>query len=231
MNIKNPIKSYLVKSAKANSKPVLIALLVFLIVGLILVIGRITPVFKSIFSEHLLRELVVDLPVKAVGLIVPIILMFKNKSHSEWHEAYPDMPMSKKNFTTAIYLEMFLSALVAVPVLVVIWVVASLVDPNIVESILTTGVFALGVMFFIPWVMTALIFTLQFTKLLEINDGAVLLFGSVLVAFWLGVGLQSLLFALVVPHALASVICAFIGLIIILIGWKITASLYEKVDL
>ena len=231
MNTKNPIKGYLVQSAKTNKKPILFALFAILVAGLVLVIGRITPVFANIFSEHILREFVVDLPVKVVGLVVPFILVFKSKSHAEWHELHPDIPISKKKFAVAIYLEMFLSTFVAIPVLIVIWIVAGLIDPSIVESILTTGVFALGVMFFIVWVMTALIFTLQFTKLVEINDGTTLLCVSFLAAFGLGLGLQSLLFSTETPPMLAAVICAFIGLIMLLIGWAITARLYQKVDL
>ena len=45
------------------------------------------------------------------------------------------------------------------------------------------------------------------------------------------IGLQMLLQSMEVAYMLAAVICAFIGLILILIGRAITARLYEKIDL
>jgi hypothetical protein len=227
VNTRNSIKYYLANSARTNGKPIFIFLIIFLVVGIIFAIGRSTSLFASLFSEHLLSEFVVDLPVKAAALIVPTILFIKSKSHKEWQEAHHDIP--KKDFTTAIYLEIFIASFVAVPVLFIIWIAAVLVDPSVIENILTIGVFNLGACFFWIWMMTALIYTLQFTKLANIREGAVLYVVCLFASLWLTVKLQSSLFSAGMP--VAALICAFAGLIVLVVGRAITARLYKNFNL
>ena len=92
---------------------------------------------------------------------------------------------------------------------------------------MSIGVFNLGAVLFVAWVMTALIFILQFTKLAD-EVLLIVCFGGSLGA---AIGLQMLLHSMEVPYMLAAIICAFIGLILILIGRAISARLYEKIDL
>ncbi|MCL1862230.1 MAG: hypothetical protein FWF78_01540 [Defluviitaleaceae bacterium] len=228
MCAKTPIKSYLAIQLRTHRKSVVIALITILIVGVALAIGRAIPAITNIFSEHMLNEFVVDIPVKLVILTVPIILFFKSKTHKEWQEAHQDIQITKKDFATATYLEIFLSTFVGVPVLFTIWIVAVLVDHSIIENILTIGVFNLGAGFFLIWMMTALVYTLRFTKLAKINQGAVLLVICLFASLWTTMGLQSLLFSMEMPFAMKAVICMLIGLVVIVIGWSITTKLYAK---
>jgi len=231
MTAKNPIKHYLAWSARTNGKIIIIALVIILVAGLALAIARGIPSIANQFSEHMLNEFIVDIPVKLVILVVPCILLFKSKTHKEWQELHKDISITKKDYVTATYLEIFLSTFISLPVLLIIWIVAVLVDSSVSENILTIGVFNLGAGFFLIWMMTALVYTLQFTKLVKINDGAVLLVVCLFASLWTTMGFQSLLFLAEIPSLLKGAICALAGLVILLIGRAITAKLYEKVDL
>jgi len=233
MNTTNPIKHYLAQTVRTNGKWVLIAWSGVLVFGLILATARVLPPIQNLFSEHILGEFVVDLPVKAAFLIIPLILIVRSKSHKEWQEA--NLTITKKKFSTALYLEIFLFTFLGIPALIIIWLVAGLIDPTIIERIFITGILASGEMFLWVWLMTTLIYTLQFTPLGEISEGSVLVAVSLLGSLWLVVSLQNTLWYVVddmgvsIPIVVATYV--FIGLIILVIGRTITAKLYEKVDL
>jgi len=235
MNIKNPIKHYLVQSLRKNGKWILVAWIGVLIVGLILATIRVFPPITNLFSEHILGEFVVDIPLKLAFIVIPIILFYRSKTHKKWQEDNPYSPITKKDFTTAIYLEIFLSTFVGIFALVIIWIVAGLVDPAIIDRILRVGIFSLGEGFLWVWLMATLIYTLQFTPIVKIAQGAVLLSASLLGSLQVVVRLQNiswrLIDAVVMPIPLMVVTYISAGLIILIIGWAITAKLYEKVDL
>ena len=235
MNTKNPIKHYLSQSVRTNRKWVFFAWISILAFGLILATIRVLPPIASLFSEHILGEFVVDLPVKTAFLVIPLILIVRSKSHKKWQEANPDVPITKKNFSTALYLEIFLSIFLGVPALIITWIVAGLIDPVIVERIFITGILASGEMFLWVWLMTTLIYTLQFTPLVKVGDGSVLVAAGLLGSLWVVVSLQNTLWYSIneigVPIPLVVAIYMFVALLILVIGWVITAKVYEKVDL
>jgi hypothetical protein len=231
MTAKNPIKHYLAWATRTNGKIIIIALVIILVAGLALAIARGIPPIENQFSEHMLNEFIVDIPVKLVILVAPIILLFKSKTRKEWQELHKDISITKKDYATATYLEIFLSTFISLPVLLIIWIVAIRVDSSVIENILTIGVFNLGAGFFLIWMMVALVYTLQFTKLVKINDGAVLLVICLFASLWTTMGFQSLLFSTEIPSLLKGAICALAGLVILLIGRAITEKLYKKVDL
>ena len=144
MNIKNPIKHYLTQCVRTNGKQLFFAWIGVLIFGLLLVIGRVIHPITRIFSEHILSEFVIDLPLKAAFMVIPLILFYRSKMYKEWQEANPDTSITKRDFTTAIYFEIFLSTFLGIFALGIIWFVAGLVDPTIVERILKVGIFGLG---------------------------------------------------------------------------------------
>jgi len=130
------------------------------------------------------------------------------------------------------FLELFLSAFVGVPVLALIWIVASAADPGVVDNILTAGLIGVGQMLFFSWTLGSLIYTLQFTPLMKISEGVVLLLICLFASLWLAVALQGLFGGVIgIPAKLAAVLHALIGLIVFPIGWAITAVLYERRDL
>ena len=235
MNTTNPIKHYFAQSVRTNGKWVLIAWVGVLIFGLILATARVLPPIQNLFSEHMLGEFVVDLPVKAAFLVIPLILIVRSKSYKEWQEANLNVPITKKKFSTSLYLEIFLFTLLGIPTLIIIWLVAGLIDHAIIERIFITGILASGEMFLWVWLMTTLIYTLQFTPLGKISNGSVLVAVSLLGSLQLVVSLQNTLWYVVddmeVPIPIVVATYVFIGLIILVIGRTITAKLYEKVDL
>jgi hypothetical protein len=228
MSPKNPVKSYLALSVRRNGKSILITQLGILVIGIILVASRIIPAMEDIFSDHLLREFVVDLPVKIAIGAAPFILMTRSKTYAKWREANPGISIEKKDFTTATYLEMFIAPFIGVPVLIAVWGAAILADSSIIESVLTTGIFNIGAVFFLFWLMATLLYTLQFTKLLEVNEGAMLLIVCLFGSLWITVGLQSLLLETEIPFTLRALVCALLGLIILFLGRMMTIKLYEK---
>ena len=205
MNTKNPIKNYLMQSVRTNGKTVLLALFSLLIVWVAVAIMRTIPAVTNLISERLLREFVVDLPVKFLIAVVPFIIIKNDKSYAKWKETNPDSPITKKDFTTATYLNYFLFSLTSMPVLAVVWATAGL---N---------------------------YTLQFIPYLQNDKGDTLapIIGF-LVSFGTAFGLQMLfyqLFELPRMATVAAIIIAAIGLVIFLICRPITARLYEKFDL
>jgi len=235
MIAKDPIKYYLIQSVKMNGRHILIALIGTLAFGLILATTRVFPPIANLFSEHMLGEFVVDLPVKAAFLIIPIVLFYKSKTHKEWQEANQDTSITKKEFATAIYLEIFLSTFIGIFALLIIWIVAGLVDPSIVDRIHRVGVFSLGEGFLWVGLMTTLVFTLQFTALVKIAKGSLLLCASLLGSLQVIVILQNISWYFIddvgIPIPLVTLTYASVGLFILVIGRTITARLYDKVDL
>ncbi|MCL2569394.1 MAG: hypothetical protein FWE12_08245 [Oscillospiraceae bacterium] len=234
MNTKKPIKNYLMQSVRTNGKTVLLALFALLIVWVAVAIMRTIPAVTNVISERWLRELVVDLPVKFIIAVVPYIILTRTKSYSKWTEANPDAPISKKDFTTATYLNYFLFSLTSMPVLAVVWVVAVLADPYILEYI-PMGIYNAGAMFFVVWATAGLNYTLQFIQYLQNDKGDSLapIIGF-LVSFGTAFGLQSLfyrVFELPRMATPAAMIIAAMGLVVFLICRPITARLYEKFDL
>jgi hypothetical protein len=234
MTTKTPIKNYLIQSVRTNGKTVLLALFALLIVWVAVAILRTVPAVTNVISERLLREFVVDLPVKFVIGLIPYILLMRTKSYSKWTEANPDTPITKKDFTTVAYLNYFLFSLASMPVLAVVWVVAVLADPYMLAYI-PMGIYNAGAMFFVVWAMAGLNYTLQFIPYLQNDKGDNLapIIGF-LVSFGTAFGLQSLfyhVFELPRMATPAAMIIAAIGLVVFLICRPITARLYEKSDL
>jgi len=234
VNTKTPIKNYLMQSVRTNGKTVLLALFALLIVWVAVAIMRTIPAVTNLISERLLREFVVDLPVKFLIAVVPFIIIKNDKSYAKWKETNPDSPITKKDFTTATYLNYFLFSLTSMPVLAVVWVVAVLADPYIFEYI-PMGIYNAGAMFFVVWAMAGLNYTLQFIAYLRNDKGdSLAIIIGFLVSFGTAFGLQSLfyrVFELPRMATPAALIIAAIGLVIFLICRPITARLYEKSDL
>jgi len=234
VNTKNSIKNYLMQSVRTNGKIVLLALFALLVVWVAVAIMRTIPAVTNVISERLLREFVVDLPVKFVIGLVPYIILMRTKSYSKWTEANPDTPITKKDFTTATYLNHFLLSLTSMPVLAIIWVAAVLADPYMLEYI-PMGIYNAGAMFFVVWAMAGLIYTLQFIPYFQKpKEEKLNLAISFLISFGTAIGLQMLFYrAFELPRmaTLAAIIIAAIGLVVFLICRPITARLYEKFDL
>ncbi|MCL2188664.1 MAG: hypothetical protein FWC16_04830 [Defluviitaleaceae bacterium] len=234
MTTKNPIKNYLVQSVSTNGKIVLLAWFVLLVVWVAVAIMRTIPAVTDIISERMLREFVVDFPVKFIIALIPYIILMKTKSYVEWTEANPDTPITKKDFTTATYLNYFLFSLASMPVLAVVWVVAVLADPYMLEYI-PMGIYNAGAMFFVVWAMAGLNCTMQFIPYLQkTKEKKLTLAIGFIISFAIAFGLQMLfyrVFELPRMAAVAAIIIAAIGLVVFLICRPITARLYEKSDL
>ncbi|MCL2171127.1 MAG: ABC-2 transporter permease [Defluviitaleaceae bacterium] len=231
MNTKNPIKNYLIQSVRTNGKIVLLALFALLVVWVAVAILRTVPAVTDVISERLLREFIVDLPVKFVVALLPYIILMRTESYSKWTKANPDTPITKKDFTTATYLNHFLLSLTSMPVLAVIWTVAVLADPYMLEYI-PMGIYNAGAMFFVVWAMAGLNYTLQFmTYFQKSKEKKLTLAISFIISFGIAFGLQSLFYSVFeLPRmaTLAAIIIAAIGLVVFLICRPITARLYEK---
>ena len=83
--------------------------------------------------------------------------------------------------------------------------------------------------------MTTMVYTLQFTPIVKIWDGRLLLAGSLLTSLQVIIRLQNFSWYLINSIGV-SILCVvafyvFIGFIFLVIGRTITAKLYEKVDL
>jgi hypothetical protein len=229
----NSIKHYLAQSVRTNGKWILIGWVGVLVFGLVLVLGRLLAPIQSIFSEHILSEFVVDIPLKAAFIILPIILFYRGETHKEWQEDNP--PITKKEFSTAIYLEIFLSVFLGIAALIIVWIVAGLADPDIVERIFEVGVFSLGEGFLWVGLMTTLVYTLQFTPLVKIGQGSVLLAISLIGSLQVIILLQTPAWHFVnyvgISIPLLFAVYFLAALIVLFIGWAITAMLYKKIDL
>jgi len=234
MNAINSIKNYLMQSVRTNGKTVLLALFALLVVWVAVAILRTIPAVTDIISERMLREFVVDLPVKFLIAVVPFIILKNDKSYAKWKETNPDSSITKKDFTTATYLNYFLFSLTSMPVLAVVWVVAVLADPYILEYI-PMGIYNAGAMFFVVWAMAGLNYTLQFIPSWQkYREDDLALIISFLISFGTAFGLQMLfyrVFELPRMATIAAIIIAVIGLVVFLICRPITARLYEKFDL
>jgi len=235
MDTKNPIRHYLAQSVRTNGKLIFIAFVLILIGGIILATIRVLPPIVNMFSEHMLGEFVVDLPLKAAFIVIPLILFYKSKFHEEWQEANPDTSITKSEFSTAIYLEIFLSTFIGIVALLIVWIVAGLVDPTIIPRILRVGVFSLGEGFLWVWLMTTLVYTLQFTPFAKISEGALLLCAALLGSLQVVVRLQNTSWHFIndvgTPIPLVVATYTLVALVILVIGRTITARLYEKRNL
>jgi len=232
----SPIKHYLAQSIRTNGKWVLVAWVGVLVSGLILVLGRLLPPIQNLLSEVILGGLVVNIPLKAAFIVIPLVLLCRSKTHKEWQEVNSDTPITRKEFSAASYLEIFLSTLLGLPALGIIWIVAGLTDPAIVEYILTVGVFGLGEGFLWVSLMATLIYTLQFTPLVKIAEGSILILIGLFGPLWIIASLlQPISWDFInyegVPIPLVVVIYILAGLIVLVVGKTITAKLYEEIDL
>jgi len=211
----------------------LFALFVLLIVWVAVAIMRTIPAVTNVISERWLRELVVDLPVKFIIAVVPYIIIRSNKGYAKWKETNPDSPITKKDFTTATYLNYFLFSLTSMPALAVVWVVAVLADPYMLAYI-PMGIYNAGAMFFVVWAMAGLNYTLQFIPSWQkYREDDLALIISFLISFGTAFGLQSLfyrVFELPRMATPAAMIIAAMGLVVFLICRPITARLYKKYE-
>jgi len=233
-----PAAYYLVNSANANDKLIgRMMITTMIVVYIFAMVGHILP-FVDQFSERLLNIYIFELPVWMTVLPLPLILLFRSKPHKEWQETHentmkvPRKSITAKEFTTATYLEIFLSTIIASSLIVINWGgVLWALGHDVREILFTIGVFNLGSRFFHIWMMTSLVFILRFTKLAKIAPRAVLMLLCFFASLLATMGLQSLLTSLEIPYAIAAVICAILGLIVLRVGWAVTVRLYEKVDL
>jgi len=177
--------------------------------------------------RELVSLIISDLPAKITILLVPVILIFRTKTYSEWSAENPSTVITKKGFINAIYLEVFLSSFLGLSVLALIWAVAHLVSPGIVD--LNEGFGVLGGSFGIVWGMIALVYSLQFTKLGQ-SDEMLLAIGF-FVPFGIVVAIQQAFHAIELSLIFIAGIPALVGFIMFMISRPIAVSLQEKIDL
>jgi len=257
MKTKSPIKYYLAQSVRTNGKYALLAWVGTLVLCLILVTIRVLPPVYNLIPFLADDIFVFNVPPKLAPFAVPLVLflrnmmceqepkpdtptekgliVFRGASHKAWQEDNPDIPITKKQFATALYLEIFLSTFLGVFALGIIWVVAGLLDSIVFEYIFRNGIHVLGVVFLWVCLATTMFYTLQFSPLKKIANGGLLLFisllGSLQVAAWLQNNSWPLIDDRGIPIPLVFMVFTLIGLIFLVIGRAITAQLYERVDL
>jgi len=117
------IKDFLTQSIRTNSKLILLVLLCMLVVGVAILLIGLIPEHREVVSL-----VIFNLPAKITVGLIPIILILKSKTYSEWNTANPNIALSKKDFTNASYLEVFLSSFLGILPLVLIWIAAYLVS-------------------------------------------------------------------------------------------------------
>ena len=201
------------------------------------------------FSPELITDAIVGFPVTVAVALAPIILMFL--SHTTMaQESSPEIPITKRQFITRLYLKIFLSTFIAVPVVVLVWFIAALTGHVNVDYILSTGLYSLGVGFLFVWIVMACFYTLQFTLrplmhfiMLDVmnmpdykeeKSAGYWIYKSLLIsviitlAWWCARTIQSLLFRLELQSILTTLLTVLIGLVILLIGWVVALKLYER---
>jgi len=224
MNTKNPIKSYLAQSVRTNGRLVLLVLLGILVVGVAISLVGLIPEHRELVSL-----VIFNLPAKITVGLIPIILILKSKTYSEWSVANPDITITKKDFTNATYLEVFLSSFLGILPLVLIWIAVHFVYPGMVD--LDEGFGVLGGSFGLVWGMIGLVYALQFTKLANINEGAVLFAVGFFVPFGVVVAIQRAFHAIELPLIFIAGIPALIGFIVFMVSRPIAVCLQDKKDL
>ena len=229
-----PAVYYLVSSANANDKLIgRMMITTMIVVYIFAIVGHILP-FVDLFSESLLNIYIFEFPVWMTVLPLPIILLWRSKPHKEWQETHkntmkvPRKSITTKEFTTATYLEIFLSTIIASSLIVINWGgVLWALGPDVREILFTIGVFNLGFRFFHIWMMASLVFIFRFAKLAKVARGAILMLLCFFASLLATMGLQSLLTLLEIPYAIAAAICAILGLIVLRIGCAVTVRLHE----
>jgi len=224
MNTKNPMKSYLAQSVRTNGKQVMIVMLGILGVGMAFSLLGFIPE-----QRELVTLLIFDLLPKMAVTLIPIILIMKSKTYSEWCETNPELNISKKDFMNATFLENLFSSFLGVLPLVLVWITVYFVDTGMVD--LEEGFGVLGGMFGVVWAMIGLVYSLQFSKLGNINEGAVLLAVVFLVPFWGVVAIQRTLHEMELSMLFVASVPAIIGFIVFIVSCPIAVRLQEKVEL
>jgi len=203
------------------------ALLLILVVGLILVIVRVIPPVANLLPYFIINDFFIDIQlVKAALIIVLLPLLGKSKTHLAWQEVNSDVPITKKKFTTAIYLEAILSTLLAFLPLLVTWIVGGLINPDMNDAIFETGIYTIGEAFFWAWLTIALFYTLRLTPIRKTVGDSVLIVVSCLAALQVTI---NLIWRIDFGHYTLRAL--ILGFIVLAIGWIITAMLYKKIDL
>jgi len=221
---KNPIKQYLAQSVRINGKLILLVLLGILVAGVGVSLIGFIPEHREVVSLILF-----NLPAKIIVLIVPIILILKSKTYSEWSTANPNITIAKKDFTNATYTELFIASFFDIPILALIWISAHFVYPGMVD--LNEGVAILGGSLGVAWGMIGLVCSLQFTKLVSISEGAMVFAVGFFVPFGVVVAIQRTLNAIELPLLFIAGVPALVGLVVLIISRPIAVRLQERVDL
>lgn len=219
------MKSYLKQSVRTNGKIVLFVLLGILLVGIGVSLVGIIPEHRE-----LVTLLISDSLAKIVIGLIPIILIIKTKAYSDWIEANPSANVTKRDFINGMYLEGFISSFISLVVLAIIWAIAIFINPELVDFHEGFGV--AGGMFGVVWAMIGLVYSLQFTKLGDINEGAILLGVGFLVPFGIVVAIQQTLYnVLDLPHIFAVVVPAIFGFIVFIVSRPIAVKLQENAEM
>jgi MFS family permease len=231
--MKNPLQQYLAQVWQANWRYGLLGLLIVLTVSLALIFLRTTPFMQELLSERMLMEFVIDLPVKSSVIVLPFVLFYRGKMYAAWVAENPNIHISKKDFSTGTYLSIFLASLLGLPILIAVFVISSIVDPNTTERILTNGIFNTGAMVFFICVMAAIVYTLQFAKFMQKKQGAFFQMEiAALPSILLAAGLQALIQLTLTEQSYIfhTVVIVLMGFVVLLIGRVLTARKYEKMD-
>ena len=226
------VRTYLGRSIQRNGRWLGIAWVCVLVFGLTLAIGRTTPWFEGVFSAHLLREFVVDIPLKLAFLVCPIVLFYQHKRYDVWQSENADVHLTKAQFVMGSYLEIVLAVLFGLCGLAVVWLVAGWIDPTVVADILQVGVFSLGEGFLWVSVMTTMVYPLMFTSLVRIAKGEMLVAICLLFALQVVIMFQPWAWYLMndVGVGVLVMLLGYMlgGLVVLVIGGVLTARLYQQ---
>jgi hypothetical protein len=217
------MKSYLKQSVRTNGKIVLLVLLGILLAGIGISLVGIIPEHRE-----LVTLLISDLPAKIVIGAIPIILILKTKDYSDWIDANPSANVTKRDFINGMYLEGFISSLIGLVALGIIWAIALFISPELVDF--NEGFGVIGGMFGVVWAMIGLVYSLQFTKLGDINEGAVLFAVGFFVPFGIVVAIQQTLHATELPLIFPTLVPALVGFIVFIVSRPIAVRLQENAE-
>jgi len=203
------------------------ALLLILIVGLILAIIRVIPPIANLLPNVVINDFFIDIQLAKVALAVVLLpLFYKSKTYLTWQEENPDVPITKKEFTIAIYLEAALYTILSFLPLLITWIVGGSINPNMLEAIFETGIYTVGEAFFWGWLTIAMFYALRLTPIRKIIGDSVLGIICFLVALQVTI---NLIWRVDFGHYTLRAL--ILGLIVLAIGWVITVILYRKADL
>jgi len=192
-----------------------------LVLAATLLIGIVAQLTESAIAVQIF-------PFLAAGA-APYTVLTKGEGTAKWEAFQLTMPVERKHLAMALYSAVFITSLLWIPIIGVVWGVGLIFNDVVVESIFYGGYISIAYVYGTALLTAAIIYPLACTKLGQRSEAGLMLISMIAAVAILG-GIAWLGYPLGLANSIVSLLIIAISGVAFIVSLFVTRAIYAKID-